>query len=169
LPDGIWRSPTLIMNAQDCISKNERNCLLTVAILAFVFFSAAIGLEMFRTSYNVEPTFRFAADGVHFVPGGFNLLTLFICSALIQPRRFIVSTCLTIVYAGLFLVSLLLRIDGTGYLGSEGFYRSPLLELYHKTSIFDYASALTILILLGWQGSILFRIHRQSRLQINLP
>ena len=171
------------MRAETGISKKERITLLVFAFLAFSFFAFFIwdrAIDSYNNSVVQEqnerraqaggrPAISFSVDDFRPLPGGFNLLTLFIFLALIRPKKFIVSTSLTILYGVLLLISLFIRLDGEGALGGKDFYSDPFVELFHKTNIFDYAAGFFILVLLTWQISILWRIHDDNSKQIDLP
>ena len=161
------------MNTKDSISKLERVLLLAFTSLAFAFFALGIFAEAAQ-SYNdsvvrhqnelarqagVKNIISFASHGFdHSIPL-FNLITFFIFLALIRPGRYIISMALTVLYLVFLVVSVAIRLDGRGALGSENFFTDPWVEFWLKTGFHDHFAAVVIVILLVWQGSILWRVY----------
>lgn len=152
------------------ISTKELTLILIFSFLAFAFFAAAIGADVVASHESAaEKAVReFSSISVgcrlcdrDFV-AGFNLITFFIFLALIRPKRFIVSTALTFIYGALLVVSIYLRLDGTGALGGVDFYTDPWVEFINKTDVYDYVASFVIVVLLGWQSSIVWRIYRSK-------
>ncbi len=158
-------------------SQIERVLILAFAFVAFALFALNIAGEAIE-SYNdsvvrhhnkiarqagVKNIIEFSADGFNYQAPLFNLITFPILLALIKPRRYIISTGLTVLYLVFLIISVTDRLDGRGALGSDGFFTDPWHELWMKTSINDYFAAFVIAVLLMWQGSILWRVYRNSR------
>ena len=153
---------------------------MVFAFLPFAYFYSIFVIEGIREyNYSVKdeqitlrsqaeqkPNVRFAVhDFVPRAPAGFHLLSIFIVLSLIKPKKFIVSTVLTLFYFALLFFGLYIRLDGETPYGAEypaevGFFG----ELYLNTWIWDYVGALFIAIALPWQLSIVSRIAKQSRL-----
>ena len=125
------------MNFVNNISKVEHRFLLAVSLLAFMFFASFILLkEVEHHNYAMNQRYSgFSVDSVEpEASAGFNLFTFFIFLSLIKPKRFLLSTLMTVMYAALLLLSLYIRVDGETPLGGwyppeVGFFG----ELYRKT------------------------------------
>jgi hypothetical protein len=97
------------------------------------------------------------------VPGGLHLLTVPIFLSLIRPRIFFAATFFAVVYAGLFVVSLYLRLDGKSFFGGPlPGDRDFFHELYLKTWIWDYVAFAYLVVLLPWLSSIIYRGHQSD-------
>ena len=163
-------------------SKFERVLILAFTFVAFALFATTIAAEAIQ-SYNdsvvihhnkiarqagVKNIIEFSADGFNYRAPLFNLITFPILLALIKPKRYVISTGLTVLYLVFLIISVTDRLDGRDAFGSDGFFTDPWLELWMKTSINDYFTAFVIAVLLIWQGSILCRVYRNSRRHLAL-
>jgi hypothetical protein len=165
------------------ISKLERGLIIAFGLLAISYFATGIFAEGIH-SYNesvvqyqnglarqagVKNIISFAAcGGFDYSIPLFHLITFPIFLTLIRTRTYIVSTTFTVLYLTLLIVSISIRLDGRGSLGSENFFTNPLLELWTKTSIHDYFSAFVTVVLLFWQGCVLWRIQKHGPRTIDL-
>ena len=162
------------------ISKTERVLLLAFASCAFLYFAVEISAEAID-SYNqsveqyqkdlarqagAKNIISFAVHGFFYRIPLFHLLTLPILLGLIRSKRYVLSSALTLLYLGLLIVAIMVRLDGRGLYGSENFFTDPWVELSVKTSFNDHFAAFVVAVLIIWQGSILFRAFLRDRQNI---
>jgi|SRR5690606_29706376 len=143
------------------VSTKERKLLLLFASIVLALYVGALASEIYLYSSTPKPEqgrITFAVHEPRNILAGFHLMTPIVFTSLFFARKFIISTILTSLY-GLFLtVSYLVRLNGEGALGSEGFYEwRKLLEFYNKSHPFDLVAGVFIITVLIWQISILYR------------
>ncbi len=155
------------------ISTLERWTLLVFTLIPLLFFLTFFAKGAIREHQFSLPNrhgINFAVDDpVPRMPAGLHLLTVLIFLAAIRPRSFFVSAILAVIYAGLLLVSLYLRVNGESFLGGPipgdpGFFQ----ELYLKTWIWDYVALAYLVVLLPWLSSIIYRRHRRRSRKVAL-
>ena len=145
------------------ISKPEKRAIFLFA-LAISLFVGILFLEEAVYRYREAVLDQeLATLGINFShddfgrksPAGLLLLFPLITIALIRPGRFRISTGLTILFIGIFLVGAYLRIEKAR---EVGFIR----PVYDTFDIWDLLFGFSGLVMLAWQISILRRITRSD-------
>jgi hypothetical protein len=154
------------------ISRTERVVILLLASGLLVSLLINLGLTIedhFRMSEFHARYPNWAVDYPRQSVAALHFLALPVFLAVVFARKYFVSGFLTLAFSMLLLFGLYLKLDGTGALGGEGFYKDVWEEFLAKTYWFEWLANLSLVGLVVWHLKIFTEQFRRVENPHNLP